>query len=52
VPEAPDDTVTKAALLTAVHVHVDAVVTAAEPVPPSGPKVVVGWLTLYEHVGS
>jgi hypothetical protein len=51
VPDAPDDTVTKLPLLVAVHVHVDPAVTAAELVPPSGPNVVVGWLTLYEHVG-
>jgi hypothetical protein len=44
--------VTKAALLVAVHEHEEPVtVTAAVPVPPSGPNVVVdGWATEKLHV--
>ena len=44
--------VTNAALLVAVQVHAVPAVTVmgTDPVPPSGPKVVVGWTTLKAHV--
>jgi len=53
VPVAPAVKVTKVALLVAVHVHPVPAVTVmvAEPVPPSGPYVVVGWTTLKAQVG-
>src|SRR5262245_27506699 len=45
--------VTNVALLVAVQLHPVPAVTVmgAEPVPPSGPNVVVGWTTLNEHEG-
>src|SRR5262245_45161720 len=45
--------VTNAALLLAVQLHPVPAVTVmgAEPVPPSGPNVVVGCTTLNEHEG-
>jgi hypothetical protein len=46
--------VTKAALLAAVHVQPVPAVTVigTDPVPPSGPKVVVGCTTLNAHEGA
>src|SRR5213594_2574136 len=46
--------VMKEALLVAVQVQPLPAVTAivAEPVPPSGPNVVVGWTTVNEHDGA
>jgi hypothetical protein len=54
VPVPPDVKVMKAALLVAVHAQFVPAVTVivAEPVPPSGPNVVVGWTTLKAHVGA
>src|SRR5262245_19473431 len=46
--------VMNAALLVAVHVQPvpELTVMEDEPVPPSGPKLVVGWTTLNEHDGA
>src|SRR5262245_54349826 len=49
----PVVSVTNVALLVAVQLHPVPAVTVmeAEPVPPSGPNVVVGCTTLNEHEG-